>query len=149
MRKLLETYRPLLGLGMVSLVLGTIALLLAFMPILGIPISLFGILFGLIGVIGGLARGGLTLRWGLGGTALSCLALAVNLGLIFAPEGYLPTRTVPPIWEPVPGRPYIPPPAQGWRTDRPAVLLAAATPGRGRLTGGASPPAPLRLAVGR
>jgi hypothetical protein len=113
MRKLLETYQPLLGLGMVSLVLGTIALLLAFLPILGIPISLLGILFGLVGVIGGFVRRGLTLRWGLGGTALSSLALGVNLALVYAPEGYLPTRAVPPAWQPPPGRPYIPPPGQG------------------------------------
>lgn len=139
MRNLLETYRPLLGLGMVSLVLGTIALLLAFMPILGIPISLFGILFGLIGIIGGFARGGLTLRWGLGGTALSFLALGVNLALIYAPEGYLPTRAVPPMWQPVPGRPYIPPPAQGRRETRRPVLLTKAT----------SPPAPRRPAATR
>jgi hypothetical protein len=113
MQNVVEAHRPLIGLAMTSLVLGTIGVLLAFLPILGIPLSGIGILFGSIGLIGGLFRRGLVLRWSLAGLALSSMALAMNIALLYAPEGYIPSRPVPPPWQPVPDRPYVPPPAPG------------------------------------
>jgi hypothetical protein len=109
-----ETYRPLTGLGMTSLVLGTIGLMLFFLPILGIPISVLGLFFGLVGVGGALFRPGVSLRWGLGGIGMSALALALNIGIVFAPAGYIPTGgQQPPPWRAVPDRPHVPPPAGG------------------------------------
>jgi len=45
------------------------------------------------------------------GCAISTLALAINLSLAYGPEGYLPTPVVPPPGQPIPNRPFIPPPA--------------------------------------
>jgi len=128
MRSVMEEYRPLIGLGMTSLVLGTIALFLAFLPVLGIPLSFFGILFGSIAIIGGIWRRGLVLRWGLGGTALSCLALGANLALSYAPSNYVPDPRVPPPWQPVPDRPYVSPPAQGRAPAIPCELRPTSNP---------------------
>lgn len=113
MRNLMETYRPLTGLGMVSLVLGTMALILFFLPILGIPISVLGLFFGIIGFIAALFLPGASLRWGLAGIATCSLALFINIAIVYAPAGYMPSRGVRESWEPPPGRPYIPPPSQG------------------------------------
>jgi|HubBroStandDraft_4_1064222.scaffolds.fasta_scaffold445191_1 hypothetical protein len=106
-----RTRTPLPALGMSSLVLGVIALLLAFLPILGIPLSLCGILLGVVGIFSSLAVAGTYLRWSLAGLATSCLALIVNLAITYAPTGYLPEQNVPRTWQPVPDRPYAPPPA--------------------------------------
>jgi hypothetical protein len=111
MRHFLETYRPGVGLGMASAVLAVIAMLLAFLPVLGIPISLLGLGFGLVGFVAALFHGGAMMRWSLAGLAGCCLALAINLAIYYAPEGYLPGRKAPQLWQPVPDRPYVPPPA--------------------------------------
>jgi hypothetical protein len=109
-----ETYRPLTGLGMASLVLGTVALMLFFLPVLGIPISVLGLLFGLVGSGVALFRPRVSLRWGLGGIGMSALALLLNIGIVYAPAGYIPTGgQQPPPWQAVPDRPYVPPPAGG------------------------------------
>ena len=109
-----ETYRPLTGLGMASLVLGTIALMLFFLPVLGIPIGVLGLLFGLLGFGVALFRPRVSLRWCLGGIAMSTLALALHIGIVFAPSGNIPTgQHHPPPWRSVPDRPYVPPPAPG------------------------------------
>ena len=42
------------------------------------------------------------------------LALALNIGIVFAPAGYIPTGgQQPPPWRAVPNRPHVPPPAGG------------------------------------
>ncbi len=102
---------PLIGLGMTSLVLGVIALLLFFLPVLGIPLAAFGVFFGIVGFFVGLFSPGTSLRWSVGGTTMSALALAINIAIAYAPGGYLPGRQVPQLWEQRPGRPNIPPPA--------------------------------------
>jgi len=96
---------------MLSLVLGTIGLLLFFLPILGWPISACGVFFGLVGIVLSLSRGGVPLRWSLMGTTLSVLALTINLAISSAPGGYLPDPRGRPLWQDVPGRPSVPPPA--------------------------------------
>src|SRR5947209_9677417 len=111
MPPLVVSRSPLIGLGMTSLVLGVIALLLFFLPILGIPLAAFGMLFGVVGFCVGLISPGTSLRWSVGGTAISALALAINLAIAYAPGGYLPGRQVPRPWQEPPGRPYTPPPA--------------------------------------
>jgi hypothetical protein len=113
MSDFLETYRPLTGLGMASLVLGTVGLMLFFLPILGIPISVLGLFFGLVGFGVALFRPRVSLRWGLGGIGMSALALLLNIGIVYAPAGYIPTGgQQPPPWRAVPDRPYVPPPAR-------------------------------------
>ena len=102
---------PLVGLGMTSMVLGAVGMLLVIFPVLGVPISAVGLAFGLVGVAVGIPRGGLVLRWSLGGVMGSALALAVNLAVTYAPSGYLPGQEVPKYWEQPHGRPYVPPPA--------------------------------------
>jgi hypothetical protein len=106
-----EPLSPLVGLGMASMVLGVIALLLFFMPILGIPISVIGLAFGLIGLSVYFTGGGPSLRWSLAGILLCSLALGVNFALNYAPPGYIPGREAMPPWQPIYGRPYVPPPA--------------------------------------
>jgi hypothetical protein len=101
----------MVGPGMTALVLGVIATLLCFMPILGIPISALGMLFGIVGAVMGLWTRGASLRWSLAGIAMTALALAVNIAILYAPAGYLPGRKVPQLWRPVPDRPYVSPPA--------------------------------------
>jgi len=117
MRILSDPESPWLALGMTSLVLAFIGLLLFFLPILGIPISLLALGFGILGLIVAFFVPGPSLRWSLGGIAASCLALSVNLAIAWAPSGYLPERRMPTPWQPVPDRPYVPPPASSSRRD--------------------------------
>ncbi len=107
-----RTHAPPFAWGILSLVLGAIGLLLFLLPILGLPIGACGLLFGLIGTTVAFRSGGVLLRWGLLGVALSATALAVNVAIAYAPGGYLPGRKVPPPWQPIPDRPYVPPPAR-------------------------------------
>jgi hypothetical protein len=111
MSTLPRTQTPPLALGMLSLVLGTIGLLLFFLPVLGVPIAAFALLVGILGTILGLFGVGGSLRWALLGSAMSALALGVNLAIAYAPGGYLPDPHVLPPWQGVPDRPYVPPPA--------------------------------------
>jgi len=99
------------GLGMSALVLGYAGILLFFMPVLGIPISICGLAAASAGLVLAVAGGRGSLRWSLGGLALCLLALGVNVAIYYAPEGYRPPPNEPPRWQPVPGRPYIAPPA--------------------------------------
>lgn len=114
MSPLPEPHNPPIAFGMSSVVIGTIGLMLFFLPVLGIPLSAFGLLFGLLGLLaaffGGRAGGGVLLRWTLAGIAVSCLGLAVNVAIAYAPAGYLPGREVPQLWQSSPDRPYVPPP---------------------------------------
>jgi hypothetical protein len=116
MDELPEIHSPPIALGMSSVVIGTIGLMLFFLPVLGIPLSAFGLLFGLLGLLARLfsagAGRGVLLRWTLAGIAVSCLALAVNVAITYAPAGYLPGRDVPQSWQTPPDRPYVPPPAR-------------------------------------
>ncbi len=113
LRRLVDRHTPLLGFGMASLVTGLIGLLLFFLPVLGIPVSVLGLALGVIAVFGALFGGGPSLRWGLGGSAVCCLALGVNLALDQAPRGYGDVYPVPPPWQLPRDRPYVPPPASG------------------------------------
>jgi hypothetical protein len=116
MSSLPEPHHPLPALGMTSLVLGVIALFVAFLSVLGVPISALGLLCGVVGLAAAFF-GGASLRWSLQGIAVCALALAVNVALTFASVGYLPGRKVPRTWEPVPDRPYVPPPARPTWSD--------------------------------
>ncbi len=106
------TQDPPLSLGLTSVLLGAVALLLAGLPILAIPLGGVGLLFGLGGLLADLLRGRRTLRWSVGGTVLSALALTLSVAINEAPEGYLPARRIPLDTQPVPVRPYISPPAR-------------------------------------
>ncbi len=106
-----ESRAPLMAFGMTSLVLGFLGALLFFLPVLAIPIALCGLVCGLIGLILVLASPGYSLRWALGGIALSLLALAVGLALMYAPEGYHIELRQPTPWQPPRDRPYVAPPA--------------------------------------
>jgi hypothetical protein len=112
MSPLPKPHRPPIDLGPLSAVLGTIGLLLFFLPILGIPISACGLLFGLVGSGVALVPGGARLRSALLGCAVAALALGVNVAITYAPSGYEPAPGVTPPWQPVPDRPYVPPPAR-------------------------------------
>jgi hypothetical protein len=102
---------PPIDLGPLSVVLGSIGLLLFLLPVLGVPISACALLFGVVGSILAFAPGGVRLRWSLLGCAISSLALAINIAIAYAPAGYQPPPGVPPPWQAVPDRPYVPPPA--------------------------------------
>ena len=110
------------NLGMSSLVIGIIGLFLFFLPVLGIPLSLFGLAFGVLGSAVGFFAKGPAIRWGLGGVGTSILALAVNLGIANAPGANVPGSNIPKSWQPVPGTPYVPPPALPGFTASPASV---------------------------
>ncbi len=113
MSTLPRTLPPSPALGMLSLVLGTTALLLFFLPVLGVPVGGFALLVGVVGIVLALFGTGGSLRWALLGTAMSAAALGVNLAIYSAPGGYLPApHRQQPHWQPVPDRPYVPPPAR-------------------------------------
>jgi hypothetical protein len=103
---------PPINLGPLSLVLGINGLILFFLPVLGLPISVFGFVIGLLAIAFDRSRGGIRLRWSLMGGAVSTLALVINLCIAWAPSGYLEPPGVPPPWQRVPDRPYVPPPAR-------------------------------------
>jgi hypothetical protein len=42
---------------------------------------------------------------------MSALALAINIAIAYAPQGYLPDRKAPQLWQTVPKTPYVVPPA--------------------------------------
>ena len=111
MSQLPSTHNPPAALGMLSLALGTVGLVLFFLPILGWPISAFGLFFGLLGIAVSFSAGGVPLRLSPMGSALSALALSINLAIASAPGGYLPEPYGRPLWQDVPDRPYVPPPA--------------------------------------
>jgi hypothetical protein len=106
-----QSRTPLLAFGMASLVLGFLGTLLFFLPILGVPIALCGFICGMIGLISALLRPDPSLRWALGGIALSLIALGVDLALMYAPDGYHLTPRQPSPWQPPRDRPYVAPPA--------------------------------------
>lgn len=112
MSRLTGLHPPLLGLGMASVVLGLIALMLGFLPVLGIPISALGLLFGLIGLVAAFFPNGDILRWSLGGVVVCATALALNIGIAYAPSSEALTPTVPKPWQGVPDRPSNPPQAE-------------------------------------
>jgi hypothetical protein len=101
------------SLGMSSLVIGITGLFLFLLPILGIPLSLFGVGFGLVASVLSIFAKGSAIRWGLGGTGVSALALAVNLGIAHAPAAKPPGYNAAKNWQSVPGAAYVPPPASG------------------------------------
>jgi hypothetical protein len=113
---------PPLGLGLSSVLLGAVGLLLFFMPVLAIPLAAVGLLFGLGGLLADLLGVRAGLRWSLGGSVLSALALAVGIAVSEAPEGYLPARRMPLDTQAVPARPYIPPPARPLSLAFPPVV---------------------------
>ncbi len=101
---------PLMAFGMTSLVLGFLALLLFFLPILTIPIAVCGLACGIAGLGFALAAPGYSLRWALGGTALSLVALGVGFAVLYAPEGYHLQLRQPTPWQPPRDRPFVAPP---------------------------------------
>jgi hypothetical protein len=100
-----------LNLGVTSLVVGITGLVFFSLPVLGLPLSLFGLGLGVLGSVIGIFANGPSLRWGLGGTGVSFLALAVQLAIANAPGANLPGTTIPKTWQPPPGTPFVPPPA--------------------------------------
>jgi hypothetical protein len=106
------THDPLLGVGLTSAVLGTVALLLFFLPILSIPLGGAGLLLGVAGFLAATLGGWTSLRWSAAGIVVCGLALGIAVAIAEAPAGYLPTRSIPLDTQPVPERPYIPPPAR-------------------------------------
>ncbi len=104
---------------MTSIVLGTSGLLLFFLPVLGLPLSALGMFCGLVGVVVVWCGGSTSLRWAVMGVGLCAAALALNVALAYAPAGYLPGRKVPKLWQTVPDRPWVPPPARPGFWDGP------------------------------
>jgi hypothetical protein len=96
---------------MAGLIMGTVAVLLAIFPVLGIPLASVGLVCASIGFLLALRRGGLELRWSVGGIAMCAAALTVSLAIQYAPLGHLGGWEVPQLWREVPARPYVPPPS--------------------------------------
>jgi hypothetical protein len=107
----LQRQLPPVGWGLASIVLGAIGLLLFVVPILAIPISLCGALLGLMGAVSNAARARVDLRLSLAGIALCCLALLIDLGVNYAPGGFLGRPAESQIVDPAARQRYVPPPA--------------------------------------
>jgi hypothetical protein len=105
-----ESRAPLMAFSMTSVVLGFLSTLVFFMPVLGVPIALCGVVCGVIGLGFALSSRAYSLRWALGGIAYSLLALAVNLAIFYAPEGYTLHVRQRVNWQAVPDRPNVAPP---------------------------------------
>jgi hypothetical protein len=106
------TRDPPLGLGLTSVVLGAVGALLFFLPILSIPLGGIGLLFGLAGILLAIRGGWTGLRWSIAGLVVSAAALSVGIAIAEAPAGYLRSRPIPLNAQPLPDRPYVPPPAR-------------------------------------
>lgn len=102
---------PPVGFGLASVALGTIGWLLFILPVLSIPIAALGLLLGIIGCLAALLARQASLRLSLAGVIVSALAVGTVTAITLAPAGYLPNSAVQQVIEPVPGRPYVPPPA--------------------------------------
>jgi hypothetical protein len=130
MSKSLQTGDAPVGLGLTAVVLGAVGGLLFFLPVLSIPLGGAGLVFGLSGLVLAVRGGWVSVCWSVVGLAVSGLALAVGLAIAQAPAGYLPVRRVPLDTQPVPSRPYVPPPArpgQGFGLLPAAGVSACAT----------------------
>jgi hypothetical protein len=102
-----ESFSP----GLASTVLGSVGMLLFFLPILGAPLSAVGLLVGMIGACLACYGREVNLRLSVAGLLLCTVALATNLAMAFGPIDLVPSYSVAPMWQPVPNRPYVPPPS--------------------------------------
>jgi hypothetical protein len=102
---------PPVGVGVASAVLGGVGMLLFILPVIGIPVSIAGLVLGLVGCMAALMGSRVSLRLSITGVVLSSIALGGDVAITWAPAGYLPNSSVQQVIEPVPGRPYVPPPA--------------------------------------
>jgi hypothetical protein len=110
-----RTRIPPAGVGLTSLILATVGLLLFILPVLSIPLGVMGLTFGLVGFLMALFGGWASLRWSVAGIALSILTLAISVAIAQTAAGYLSTPPPSPVWQQVPDRPYVPPPAHPGR----------------------------------
>ena len=97
--------------GLTSTVLGSVGMLLFFLPILGAPISGVGLILGAGGVLWAYFWQRGQSRWSVAGLIVCLVALTTNLAVAFGPIGLVPSYPVAQLWQPVPDRPYVPPPA--------------------------------------
>ena len=125
-----DYHNPPLGLGLTSVVLGAVGLLLFLLPVLGIPIGAAGLAFGLVGLVVALFGGPSSLRWSVVGIAVCVVALAADVSIAIAPQGFLPDPK-PHVTQPAADRPYVPPPARpGGPTVRLIQAIHDRTPAR-------------------
>jgi hypothetical protein len=94
-----------------AVILAAIGLALFLVPILGIPVSCAGALAGAIGLYAAWTGRTSSIRLSLAGLLISVFAVTIELAIMFGPVSYLEEQTTAPVTSPVPGRPYVPPPA--------------------------------------
>ena len=87
-------------------------MLLFFLPVLSIPLGGIGVIFALVAIVLALRGSWTSLRWALAGLVVSGTALTVGVAIAEAPAGYLRSQAIPLNSQPVPERPYVPPPAR-------------------------------------
>lgn len=111
--KELDRFRlPPVGLGLCSVVMGMVGLAFFIVPILGMPISAVGIAAGLAGIIAAWCRQPVSLRLAVAGLLLSTASFLMIWSIDLAASGYFAPSSSRPKLEPIPRRPFIPPPAK-------------------------------------
>jgi hypothetical protein len=70
------------NLGMASMVLAIIAMFFFFIPIMALPLGLVALALGVVGFVATLFSKDLSLRWAVGGLAVSGMALAVIMAIV-------------------------------------------------------------------
>lgn len=123
------------GMGLTSAILGSVSLVLFSLPILSIPLGGVGLVFGLIGLVLALRGGWTSFRWSVAGIALCGVAMVVSIAIAWVSIGYLPNPTVPLDTQPVPNRPYVPPPARPTFSGYPLGTNRLSSPGLPKTVG--------------
>jgi hypothetical protein len=102
---------PPFALGLSSVVLAAIALALFFLPVIAIPIAGCAVAAAVLGMLGVLFRSSGSLRLCIAGLLLGGFDVGAISALNAATDGYFTPRSVFPVRQATPNRPFVAPPA--------------------------------------
>jgi hypothetical protein len=105
---------PIIEIGLAAATLGSVAAVLILLPVISIPLSAIGLVCGASGVVAARRGYANSLRLAVIGAVLCSITLSAGVFVNFAPRSETPNRSPIPLWEPPPGRPSVPPPANNF-----------------------------------